>query len=74
MLGAADTKPELAGREVSACSKTGWFLLVTHPLDNSSGKACCSALFTKFMSYEELLFSSGYTLSTALFIFVLYII
>lgn len=74
MLVAANTKPELAGREASACSKTGWFLLVTHPLDNSSGKACCTALFTKFVSYEGLLFSSGYTLSTALSMLVLYII
>lgn len=60
MLVAADAEPELAGGEASAWSKTGWFLLVTHPLDNSSGKACSTALFTKFLSYEGLLLSSGH--------------
>lgn len=46
MLVTADTKPELAGGEIGTWSKTGWFLWVTHTLDNSSGKACSTALFT----------------------------
>jgi len=60
MLVAAEAKPELAGGEASAWSKTGWFLLVTHPLDNSNGKACSTALSTTFLSSEGLLLSCGY--------------
>jgi len=51
---------EVAGGEMRSWSKTGWFLWVTHMLDNSSGKACSTALFNKFLNYDRLLFSYSY--------------
>lgn len=57
MLVASDRKPELAGGVESAWSKTGWFLLVTHPWTIAVEKL---AALLKFLSYERLLFSAGY--------------